>query len=392
MRVPLSIRTAFHFTILMLPLVTSQSINALTAVLSICNHTASISPTNLSSLLLTQQFPDDNANYTLQGMFKDCSHEQASFNTYIVPEVVHIPCDHHLSHLTDINPCPFSEWADYVDSYVYRNTKHYKTSPHSHIPASYKYHIYVLPNVPTCHFGGMGTVAPCIPHCRVWIKGSVANQLAVYFHELGHNLGLSHAWYKNYEYGDLSDAMGECCNRRCFNAPHSQALNWTTPTIDLKPKRYSHVTKLILLLPNQYIHMHDGEGAIFIQFRKRDAPLALPLPLSFANVVPVLSIPDDITQIEDFKTVYIANTTTQECKNNAIPENILPMLEENDYKFFDCVNIYRSYKYNGIRSSLDSILCKKDEQWVNDDKSITITLTNITDTYAKVYVSRPFLK
>eukprot|EP00882_Tetradesmus_deserticola_P029122 GHRQ01032545.1.p3 GENE.GHRQ01032545.1~~GHRQ01032545.1.p3 ORF type:complete len:126 (+),score=39.24 GHRQ01032545.1:369-746(+) len=56
-------------------------------------------------------------------------------------------------------------------------------------------------------------------------------------HELGHNLYLNHAGSfqpvagggsQFVAYKDDSGAMGHCCSTRCFNAPHSHQLGWST--------------------------------------------------------------------------------------------------------------------------------------------------------------------
>ncbi len=55
-----------------------------------------------------------------------------------------------------------------------------------------------------------------------------------YFHELGHNLFLNHAGTQgDGGYSDLSDAMGECCNVRCFSTPHLHQLGWAEPVATL---------------------------------------------------------------------------------------------------------------------------------------------------------------
>ncbi|NBP02849.1 MAG: hypothetical protein EBU90_22580 [Proteobacteria bacterium] len=51
---------------------------------------------------------------------------------------------------------------------------------------------------------------------------------SVYLHELGHNLGMYHSGYNGQEYGDLSSAMGGCCDQRYFSAVEEYALNWTS--------------------------------------------------------------------------------------------------------------------------------------------------------------------
>ena len=310
----MSIRKALLSFMTAITIVTGQSINAISSVLSVCNYPASISPMNLSSVL-TQT----------RGMIKNCSYNHASFKTYVVPNVIHVPCDYTPGQITKDTPCPFYHWAKYADEQVRLRSK--KTN------ARFKYHIYVLPNIPSCRFGGMGTLAPCKPNCRVWVMGSVATQLHVYFHELGHNLGLHHAMYKKDEYGDISDAMGYCCLNRCFSAPHSDALNWTKPIIH---------TNMNTLLPNEYIRLHDTYGPMFVQFRKR--------------------------------------------------EHFAPIKETVPF-FFNCVNIYRSqHTSQGVWSMLSHVLCDKNSKWISRDNSTIVQLLEINDKQAKVQVLHSLLK
>lgn len=299
-----------------------QQIQAISSVLSICQYPASISPQNLSRVLNAPLASHRSMASTLQGMVKTCSHGHASFDTVVVPNVIHVPCNYTPGQITKDTPCPFNKWANYADTHMT-----------GHRQANYDYHIYVLPDIPGCRFGGMGTLVPCKPRCRVWVKGSVATRLQVYFHELGHNLGLHHAAYKGDEYGDLSSAMGYCCVNRCFSAPHSDALNWT------RAKKQT-TSKIDILLPNQYIRLHDSSGPVFVQFRRRDGldRESTPFP---------------------FKT-----------------------------KFFGCVNVYRSRDTgHGVQSMLVQIICDKGAMWISRDKSITLTLLDIRDTYAKVHVN-----
>jgi hypothetical protein len=112
------------------------------------------------------------------------------------------------------------------------------------------------------------------------VNGKVSTELAVYVHEIGHTLGLSHASYMGDQYADFTDTMGYCCNLRCLSAPNTHKLRWTKPAYTYD----SPLTKpyTITLLPNQYILITSKQRQeyTFIQFRvpkyiKYDVDLAL---------------------------------------------------------------------------------------------------------------------
>lgn len=225
-------------------------------VLSICGQPPSITPdglsyvlTNVSSLGTANLIPN------LQGMINECSHTKSSFSTYIVPEVITVPCLN--------TQCNVEDWANYADSFVENNLKINVRN--------FIHRIYVLSNGVGCGFGGLGYMAPCEDKCRIWISGQIPDKVEVYFHELGHNLGLTHAEANNDQYGDTTDAMGYCCNVRCFAAPNSFRLRWSQPSLTLHVPLY--VVQDFDLAPSEYIMISDDarKESIFIQFRVANA-------------------------------------------------------------------------------------------------------------------------
>ena len=184
--------------------VLSQTMKSITAILSVCTSPAAITPFELGGIMLT------NGN-SVQAVFSYCSDSKFAFDTYIYPEIINVPCPE--SNLL----CNTNGWADYADAILKSKMVNIE---------GYTNSIYILPT--GCGFGGLGVVGPCgaTARCRVWINGDVSRQSSVYVHELGHNLGLNHAGYNGDPYGDWSDAMGYCCQSRCFNAAHMDDLNW----------------------------------------------------------------------------------------------------------------------------------------------------------------------
>lgn len=84
-------------------------------------------------------------------------------------------------------------------------------------------HVALLPKEVKCGWAGLGSVGCSGKSCSTYIKGTAATDMSVYFHELGHNMGLSHAGRGYDEYGDQTDVMGNSANKYiqkilCFNA------------------------------------------------------------------------------------------------------------------------------------------------------------------------------
>ncbi|GLI64477.1 hypothetical protein VaNZ11_007752 [Volvox africanus] len=92
--------------------------------------------------------------------------------------------------------------------------------------------LVVLPAEAKCGFAGLADVACSSITCRSYIKGTSAAEVSVLFHELQHNIGLSHAHRGFEEYGDPSDPMGMSMRGsqavRCHNAPYNWRIGWAT--------------------------------------------------------------------------------------------------------------------------------------------------------------------
>lgn len=240
----------------MIQTVLAQPIRTLTMILSVCSIPPSIDHSALSKVLLRQP---GTKTTNLQDMIDVCSNKKASFTTKIVKNPVYIPCATPRSYVTP--QCDVHGWAAAADKYA-SQTQGIQIQTYDSI-------IYVLPQGNLCGFGGLGYMGPCEKGspCKVWISGQIPDKIAAYFHELGHNLGLSHASYMNDQYGDLTDTMGYCCNIRCFAAPHSHLLGWSKPKyrFDVPVKHHSDMK----LLHGEYVVVYDRIRAerTYIQFR-----------------------------------------------------------------------------------------------------------------------------
>lgn len=106
---------------------------------------------------------------------------------------------------------------------------------------SYPRIVYIFANTYTCGSGGYGTIGG--KPSRAWILSS-QDDIRIYDHELGHNLGLHHAnemicedgavntnnKCTSHEYDDVYDVMGNFWyvgnNAHYFNVPHRIGLGW----------------------------------------------------------------------------------------------------------------------------------------------------------------------
>jgi len=238
--------------ILLIKQVGSQTIKALTIILSVCNAPPSLTFDQASNVLITN-------NNSVKNILYHCSPGKLQFQPTVFPTFIQIPCPENIGMCRDT----YSIWADRTDDVIRRM-----------FPInidSYLYKIYVLPK--GCFFTGLGTLGPCSVNssCRVWIDGDVADNPMSYVHEIGHNLGLQHAKsnLNNVlnEYGDLSDFMGYCCTERCLNAVHSSKLGFSKAIHSLY---YPFPLQQISLGKNEYITILDNMSIWYIQNRAGD--------------------------------------------------------------------------------------------------------------------------
>ena len=303
----------------------THDINAVAMSLNVCNYTNQINYEDLQRTLI-----DSNVNYTnitqlnLQGMFRTCSNGRASFSPTIVPQKVHV----QRCKTNTCSSCDYLKWADEADSIVSKEWDNF---------FQYKFRIYILPDISACNFAGLADVAPCTRRfCRTWIHAQFSSDIATYFHELGHNLGLNHASLHDKEYADLSDAMGYCCNLRCFSAPHSHMLSWSFPTLILDASDI--ITNYVTLKQNEYVMIINNQTDVstYIQYRY--------------------------------------GTNEYDVNNNDI---------SNEVQFFGCVNIYQGTGSSKF-SNLVHLLCDVDDTYINE--SFVVQHMQHNTTYVQVYI------
>ena len=318
------IRSVFLFmTFVSLQTYNTHDINAVTMLLNVCNFTNNINYDDLQRTLIDSKIDYTNiTQLNLQGMFRACSNGRASFSTTIVPHKVHV----QRYKTNTCSKCDFLKWANEADTIVSKEWINF---------FNYRFRIYILPDITACNFAGLGDVAPCTRRfCRIWIRAQFSSEIATYFHELGHNLGLNHASLYDKEYADLSDAMGYCCNLRCFNAPHSHMLSWSFPSTILDAS--DTLTKYVSLKQNEYVIIKNNNVSTYIQYR------------------------------------YGINE--YDINNNDI---------SNEVQFFGCVNIYQVTSSSKF-SNFVHLLCDIDDTFIND--SFTVQLMQHNATYMQVYI------
>lgn len=253
---------------------------AITFVLSICNLPPSITPPVITT----------SVTRPLKDIIRTCSQNRTTFDNFIVPGTINIPCLPNA--LAPQSACSPYEWSTAADDFARKQLR----LPDSTL-SRFGHKIYILPKGTGCAFGGLGVLGPnCHPDCRVWISGDIPDKFIVYFHELGHNLGLSHASYLNDQYGDLTDAMGYCCSSRCYSAHNLKKLGWA----EAKARLTLPLAKMqeFKLAPGEFVMIVDTtrHENIYIQFRSKKSakyPFDNGLRMTAVNIYMVPHFPLD---------------------------------------------------------------------------------------------------
>jgi len=167
----------------------------------------------------TQVYPNFfTAANSVNQFYLDTSFQKVSFSGDVVGWYT-VPYDSSIA-------CDYSNWATAADSIATANGVNL---------SNYTHKVYLFPTTSTCSWAGLGTVGG--NPSRAWSDGY--NDVRLFTHELGHNLGTHHAstlscgskqidLYANCTtstYGDVYDTMGSW-NLYQFNGPHKVAVGW----------------------------------------------------------------------------------------------------------------------------------------------------------------------
>ncbi|KAL6765891.1 Gametolysin peptidase M11-domain-containing protein [Haematococcus lacustris] len=135
----------------------------------------------------------------------------------------------------------------------------------------YRHHILVMPQnmsqwMPGCTWAGNAVVGFSQPiWSHIWVSGDFWQQQQLYMHEVGHNYVLGHSNTLRgaptttrpdvdpnaCSHCDWSSAMGYCCQRRCFNAPHAWQMGWSQAVDAIDSRTLTPGTTRIYSLPSQ---------------------------------------------------------------------------------------------------------------------------------------------
>jgi hypothetical protein len=244
---------ALRFLILMMGIYRGFSLDILVAKLDVCGKTSNQSKSELETVLFGSQHD------SVAQMFGYCSRRKMLITGKVVPYTIQVPC----TAAPDGSLCDYDRWAEYVDKAI-----SFQKNQTSH-------HVYIVPGS-LCNWCGLSYMNCSTDQpCKTWISSVCASTSSVYLHELGHSIGLYHASQSDDPYGDMSDSMGYCCNRRCYNAPHAEQLGWQSPLVIYK-KPWSKASYR-LPLATTFIKIQLPNKWVYVQYRKSSIREQLPV-------------------------------------------------------------------------------------------------------------------
>ena len=144
-----------------------------------------------------------------------------------------------------------------------------------------------------CGWAGLSSVGCGGKSCTTYIKGTVATDITILFHELGHTQGLSHSGFGRDEYGDRSDVMGDdgvaSIGYLCTNAPNMFRIGWAGPAFHLRPLEINNA-------PSYTIPVTSASDANYIALNLT-VP-GIPMPTYFISARARTTAYDSILQAE----------------------------------------------------------------------------------------------
>lgn len=203
-------------------------ITSVTFILNMCNNPLTVTASQVRS----QWFDSDNndTSSSLEDYYSTCSYNKYTFKPQnnIVVGPINIPCNGVRADgsVWSSTTCSVNDrygWAEFAEDYAVKVLRLNLSV--------YRHGIFAFNN-PKCPFTGIAN-AGCGSYCRSWLNSggpSTVPSINSAFHELGHNYFLHHSQgIDGNEYSDLTGAMGGCCAIRCYNAPHTAQIGWSSP-------------------------------------------------------------------------------------------------------------------------------------------------------------------
>ncbi|KAG2444137.1 hypothetical protein HYH02_009077 [Chlamydomonas schloesseri] len=216
------------------------NITSVIFLLSFCGYPRSVDAATFKAMWFNNATSTP-TSHNMQNYWATCSNgfAQMPVPNQVVVEV-DLPCSGAYlgTKYNSTNNCRTQElytWFNMADDYA-RLTLKLNIS-------TIKQRVAVLPTEmdPYCGWAGLASVGCAGTRCYTWIAGSSSKDLSIYFHEMGHNMGLAHANWANTPddpYSDFTCAMGSGVT--CYNAANTWRLGWldTLPGASLNSSNF----------------------------------------------------------------------------------------------------------------------------------------------------------
>jgi hypothetical protein len=136
----------------------------------------------------------------------------------------------------------------------------------------YRHVINLIPPTGACKWSGLANLG-CHTACQVWMQGKSTSSRNTWYHEFGHNMGLSHAQTPSNEYGDNSGVMG-LTGDVTLNAVNRFHLGWGKPIVRyIDPSKVPievTINSLDQTIENNMLLLHLPDDTYYVSYRTLD--------------------------------------------------------------------------------------------------------------------------